>query len=102
MLHFFYALFCGLIISHPLKVRTITTYQQVLALPGGNVISHYLNFKAHCNAMDLLRNTIVTFKHHLHPHTEAIPSQFQVITGLNLCYTMWVSVEIQGNLQQKI
>ena len=36
----------GLIIGHPLKGSTITIYQLVLALPWGNVISYYLNFKA--------------------------------------------------------
>lgn len=37
---------CGLIIGHSLKDNTVTIYQLVLALPGRNVISYYLNFKA--------------------------------------------------------
>ena len=95
--------FCGLMISHPLKGFTIRTYHWVLALPGGKLTSLDLNFKASPSTHGPpRRQTRVTFKCHLRPKTEAIPSQFQVITGLNLYYSTWVSVEIQRNPQPKV
>lgn len=95
--------FCGLIISHPVKAFPIRIYQQALALPRGKVTSLDLNFKARPSTHGPpKKETRVAFKHNLKPKAEAIPSQFQVITGLNLYYSMWVSVEIQGNPQPKV
>lgn len=51
---------CGLMIGHSLKDFTITIYQLDLAIPRGNVISHYPNSKVGHGTPK--KQTIVTFE----------------------------------------